>query len=111
MLISIDILFNVSIYTFVDIITTYLWSKLVVLAPHSGHNGTSNHVLTEAAKLESGGGAGGNQRVLIIGASGGIGSTFIPVLRHLYPELYIVGVCSSRNTVFVKKLGATDVID
>lgn len=67
------------------------------------------HGLIEAAKLESGG--GGDQRVLIIGASGGIGSTFIPVLRHLYPELYIAGVCSSRNTDFVKELGATDVID
>jgi len=63
------------------------------------------HGLIEAAKLES------DKRVLIIGASGGIGSTFIPVLRHLYPEMYIVGVCSSRNTDFVKGLGANDIVD
>ena len=72
------------------------------------------HGLIEAAKFEessAGAGAGDQSRVLVIGASGGIGSTFIPVLRHLYPELYIVGVCSGRNTDFVKELGATDVID
>jgi NADPH:quinone reductase-like Zn-dependent oxidoreductase len=64
------------------------------------------HALIEAAKLESDG-----KRVLIIGASGGIGSTLIPVLRHMYPNMYIVGVCSSRNIAFVKGLGANDVVD
>ena len=64
------------------------------------------HGLIEAAKLES-----DETRVLIIGESGGIGSTLIPVLRHMYPELYIAGVCSSRNTDFVKELGANDIVD
>ena len=66
-----------------------------------------NHGLIEAAKLES----TDKKRVLVIGASGGIGSILISILRHLYPELYIVGVCSSRNVDFVKGLGATDTID
>jgi len=65
------------------------------------------HGLVEAAKLES----IDEKRVLVIGASGGIGSTLISILRHLYPDLHIVGVCSSRNIDFVKGLGANDIID
>jgi len=64
------------------------------------------HGLIEAAKLES-----NEKRVLIIGSSGEIGSTLIPVLRHMYPQLYIAGVCSSQNTDFLKELGANDIVD
>lgn len=63
------------------------------------------HGLIEAAKLEDG------KRVLVVGASGGIGSTLVPILRHLYPKLDIVGVCGSKNVAFVKELGATSTVD
>jgi len=61
--------------------------------------------LLDAAKLQ------GNERVAVIGASGGIGSMLIQVLRKMYHGLYIAGVCSGRNVNFVKALGADRVVD
>lgn len=49
------------------------------------------------------------QKVLIIGASGGIGSAAVQIARHRGAE--VAGVCGSRNVDFVKSLGATRVID
>merc|ERR1712232_104212 len=49
----------------------------------------------------------GNERVVIIGASGGIGSMLIQILRKLFKDdLHITGVCSGRNEKFVMALGA-----
>lgn len=53
----------------------------------------------------------GNERVVVIGASGGIGSMLIQMLKHIYPNIYIVGVCSGRNVKFVKGLGVDEVVD
>jgi NADPH:quinone reductase-like Zn-dependent oxidoreductase len=53
----------------------------------------------------------GTEKVVVIGASGGIGSLFVKVLRKLHPDLYIIGVCSTRNLEFVKSIGANDTID
>jgi len=52
-------------------------------------------------------------KVVVIGASGGIGSVLISSLRKLYTEdeLHITGVCSGRNEKFVKDLGANLVVD
>jgi len=52
-------------------------------------------------------------KVVVIGASGGIGSVLISSLRKLYQEdgLHITGICSGRNENFVKDLGANQVLD
>jgi len=52
----------------------------------------------------------GNEKILVIGASGGIGSVLIPVLRGR-GSFDITGVCSGRNAKFVQALGADRVVD
>ncbi len=50
-----------------------------------------------------------NQRVLINGASGGLGTMAVQVAGALGAE--VIGVCSGRNAGFVRELGASRVID
>jgi NADPH:quinone reductase-like Zn-dependent oxidoreductase len=60
--------------------------------------------LRDAGRLAAG------QRVLVIGASGGVGSYAVQVARAL-GAAHVTGVCSTRNVGLVRSMGADAVID
>jgi NADPH:quinone reductase-like Zn-dependent oxidoreductase len=64
---------------------------------------TAWQALFDHAKLSRG------QRVLIHGASGGVG-TFAVQLAH-WRGAYVIGTASHRNTSFLRELGADNVVD
>jgi len=49
------------------------------------------------------------QKVLINGASGGVGTFAVQIGRHLGAD--VTGVCSTRNVALVRSLGANHVVD
>ncbi len=55
------------------------------------------------------GGIRPGQHVLIIGASGGVGTFAVQIARHLGAR--VTGVCSTRHADLVRHLGAKEVID
>ena len=52
---------------------------------------------------------GATERVLVVGASGGVGHIAVQIARAA--GAHVVGVCSARNAALVRELGAHEAID
>jgi len=65
---------------------------------------TAINGLRECARLR------GGQRVLIIGASGGVGTLAVQIAKNM-GAAHVTGVCSGKNAALVASLGADQVID
>jgi len=53
--------------------------------------------------------SGARERVLVVGASGGVGHLAVQIARAA--GAHVVGVCSGRNAALVQELGAHEVVD
>jgi NADPH:quinone reductase-like Zn-dependent oxidoreductase len=64
---------------------------------------TALDYLSDRAKLQAG------ERLLVIGASGALGSAAVQIARHI--GAHVTGVCSTANLALVRALGADRAID
>lgn len=109
-----DEVFGMDIHRFGTYAEEVCWpqSALLALRPR-------NLSYVEAAAIPYGGllalhfltkaGAAAGKRVLVYGASGGVGTSAVQIARHLGAE--VSGVCSTANIDLVRSLGAGAVID
>jgi NADPH:quinone reductase-like Zn-dependent oxidoreductase len=61
-----------------------------------------------AAKMLQREGVKGGEKVLVKGASGGVGTMLVQVARVTGASV-VVGICSGKKVVFVKEVGADEV--
>ena len=68
--------------------------------------------LVALAGLTTHGGLAGktNSKVLVIGASGGVGHLAVQIAKRCLGAVLVVAVCSSRNADFVRACGADEVV-
>ena len=52
----------------------------------------------------------GSKKILVIGASGGVGTYAIQYAKTI-PETEVVGICSTKNVELVRSLGADRIVD
>jgi NADPH:quinone reductase-like Zn-dependent oxidoreductase len=71
------------------------FAGLVALAGMTTHGGLANKA---------------NARVLVIGASGGVGHLAVQIAKRCLDAALVVGVCSNRNEDFVRQCGADEVV-
>lgn len=64
---------------------------------------TALYFLSDRAKVERG------EKVLVIGASGAVGSALVQLAKHF--GAHVTGVCSTRNVELVRSIGADHTID
>jgi NADPH:quinone reductase-like Zn-dependent oxidoreductase len=64
---------------------------------------TALHAVLDTGRVTAG------QRVLVVGASGGVGSYAVQIARSV--GAHVVGVCSTAKVELVRSLGAEEVID
>lgn len=50
------------------------------------------------------------RRVMVIGASGGVGHLAVQMARRIFQAREVIGVCSARNAEFVSRCGAHSVV-
>jgi NADPH:quinone reductase-like Zn-dependent oxidoreductase len=65
--------------------------------------GTALQALCDEARVAAG------QRVLIVGAAGGVGHFAVQIAKHA--GACVVGVCGPANVEFVRSLGADEIVD
>lgn len=76
---------------------------------HQTAAGVALAALTAWQGLFEHGGLEAGQKVLIHGASGGVGTFAVQLAK--WKKAYVIGTSSGKNTEFVQKLGADEVID
>jgi NADPH:quinone reductase-like Zn-dependent oxidoreductase len=67
---------------------------------------TALQALRDGAQLSM---SGTSDRVLVVGASGGVGHVAVQIAKAA--GAFVVGVCSAKNAALVRSLGADDVVD
>ena len=82
--------------------------KTAVYASLPGSGCTALYMLERSGVLRS----NQPQRIVVIGASGGVGSCLVQIAKHkLPPGSTIVGVCSKKSAEYVRSIGASEIVD